>query len=184
METDELFMAWNCARYVGHVAAAGDRIIRCQDRQLCPCGDSRDASRFGATEARLSIGGTRGAGISSSGAIGIHALPPQIRLHKLLPGVAHGLLAGLVEWARRSPRVSASAGRRRSASTPAAARPGALFEHAAHDHKIAASAGDGVERPDPAEHVECFALLASMPEIECGGVEIGKHRGGTRAREA
>jgi len=30
VETDELFMAWNYARYIGHVAAAGKPNIRCR----------------------------------------------------------------------------------------------------------------------------------------------------------
>src|ERR1019366_4116491 len=124
--------------------------------------------------------------IAGSGAVFGVALPAEVGLHELVPGIADGLPGGLVERGRPSTGAAASgpSARRRSTShCRVVARFCVFLVYTAHNHEVARGAGNAVEGLDPAEHVERLPPLARVPEIEGGGVKVGEHRGGTVARE-
>src|ERR1035441_2027600 len=97
------------------------------------------------------------------------ALAAEVGLHELVPGIADGLLGGLVERGRPSTGTATAASgpctRRRSTSRcRVVARFCVFLEYTAHHHEVARGAGNAVERLDPAEHVERLPPLARVPE--------------------
>lgn len=87
--------------------------------------------------------------------------PRRVGLHELIPRIPDRLLAGLVErgCCTSTAAATTSAARRSSAAHTAAARLGVFLEHTAHHHEVVLRTGNGVERLEPAEHVECSRRL-------------------------